>query len=393
MERKPQLSSREKQILFFYALAVIGVIGLYLIFNWLRLGVSIVQPGLHKAEIAILVPLQGEEATNGRNVVDGVTNAKNFLINELGLSEWEITIRSYDSGRTANTAAWAAYQAAKNPNTVAIIGPLDARQVLAVSKTVEGDNIAIITPASTTPSLRVSTFEGLYRIPSTDDLQGPALVDLLIRKNYVDIYLLVESNEYAKYVLESMMAESAGRIQLVGSVDINQKDPALDLVQNMRDSNPDAIVYLGGSDNLVLLLQELNNKNVNIPIVATDNINNSQIANFLSGEQELFFTSPIYSSNKNSGTYYDLLGSDTIKPLSAESAQAVWLILEALASNSDGLGRKTVWENLPYVSIRINGKALDFSNGQLSPSNIYIYKGGSSINEWFVQPEYIFNSR
>ena len=104
---------------------------LYILLAWLRAGAPTEFAGAYRAEIAVLVPVTGEGLT-GRNISYLVDQSKNYFASELGLDKWKLTVLVYDTGNTASSAAWAATQAARNPNTIAIVGPLDARQVVAV---------------------------------------------------------------------------------------------------------------------------------------------------------------------------------------------------------------------------------------------------------------------
>ncbi|MBE0671412.1 MAG: ABC transporter substrate-binding protein [Anaerolineales bacterium] len=391
MESKPQLSSREKHNLLIYALAVAGVLGLFLALGWIRLGAPMNVPSMHNAEIAVLVPLEGDEAANGKNILDAVIKSKEYFVVRLELTDCNITIRGYDTGNSADSAAWAAFRAARNPNTIAIIGPIDARQVKAVESTVIGKNIPIITPASTTPDINLSSDNGVYRVPAADDLQGPALVDFLVQKQFSNVYLLIEPNSYVEHILNPMKTASAGRIKFVGSADVSQTDPNVDLIQSIKDSKADAIVYLGGSSGLIVLLQGLEEKNVNIPIVGVDSINDPKLAKSLPSGQELFFTSPIYVNNNITGGYGDLLGANVVKPYGFESVEATWLVLKALSAGTDEFGREAVWKNLPNTFIvGIDAQRLELIEGQLSPTYIYVYKGENHEASWFLKPENAF---
>ncbi len=391
MESKPQLSSREKHILLIYAQAVAGVLVLYFALGWIRLGVPVSIPSLHNAEIAVLVPLEGDGAANGNNILETVKKSKEYFVAELELADWNITIRGYDTGNSADSAAWAAFIAARNPNTIAIIGPIDAQQVEAVASTVTGKNIPIITPGSTTPVLIPSSHSGVYRVPAVDDLQGPALVDFLVQKQFLNVILLTEPSSYVKNILDLINEDSVGRIKFVQTADVSQTDPNEDLFQTIKDSQADAIVYLGGSSGLRVVLQGLGGRNVSIPIVSVDSINDPKLAELLPNGQELFFTSPIYVSDYYTGTYLDILGGNVVKPYDFESVEATWLVLKALSAGSDGFGRRTVWENLPNTSIVGRGdQRLELIDGQLSPTYIYVYKSENQESSWFLNPENVF---
>lgn len=394
MESKPQLTHREKRILGIYALTAIGVFGLFLILGWIRAGAQTSTARLYKAEIAVLVPLGENDSESGNQLLDIITKSKDYFVTELELTQWDITVRGYDTGNTSNSAAWAAVIAARNPNTVAIIGPMNTRQVDAIAKTVLGKDIPVITPASTAPTLLVSSNHGIYRIPATDDLQGPAIVDFLVRRRLMNVFLFVEGTSYTQYILDSMLAASNERIKFVGTVEVAPQEQNLDFVKQIEDSEANAIVYLGGIENFGNIAQVLNDGNVDIPIIGGDNLNDPQVASILSNNRELYFASPIYSDNSTNGIYSEILNNEPLEPYYLECIQATWLVLNALSSNTDGIGRVTVWENLPDSTIRgLRNERLNFVSGQLSPRYIYIYKGTNEVSDWFKNPIDEFSSR
>jgi len=186
------------------------------------------------------------------------------------------------------------------------------------------------------------------------------------------------------------MAAANNQIKLVGSVEINPANKTFD-AKPIKDSKATAIVYLGGGKGLGLIIQGLQQTNQQIPIVGIDSVNDPKLASYLSNGQELYFTSPIYVDTKIQGPYLGLPLDRRFKPSGFEAVQATWLIMEALSSSkSDGLARKTVWENLSDVSIRgIGGEKLEWTDGQLSPGSIYVYRGVTKESDWFYKPTYI----
>jgi ABC-type branched-subunit amino acid transport system substrate-binding protein len=389
MESKPHLSPREIRLLFTYGLVAAGVVALYLLLAWVRAGAPTEFASAYQAEIAVLVPVTGEGAPTGRNISYLVDQSKNYFASELGLDKWKLTVLVYDTGNTASSAAWAATQAARNPNTIAIVGPLDARQVVAVQNTVRGKNLPVITVSSTTPSLSVSSSRGVYRIPGTDDLQGPAIVRFLRWKRYADIFLIAEAGDYTGKVLATFQEAANTQLKVVGNAEIKPESIMFDANQ-VANSNASAIVYLGGSKGLGLIIQGLQQANQHIPIVGIDSINDPVLAPALANGQELFFTSPIFMDTNNQGPYRDLPFDKFPGPYSLQSVQATWLIMEALSSTSDGFGRETVWENLSDSSIRgAGGEKLAWINGQLTPVSIYVYEGSPKESEWFHNPVFV----
>jgi ABC-type branched-subunit amino acid transport system substrate-binding protein len=234
----------------------------------------------------------------------------------------------------------------------------------------------------------------VYRIPSTDDLQGPALVRFLVTKGYSDVFLLIEPGDYTQNVLSSFMDLADGRVRLVGSVQFPVGNDTFDAKQ-VVDSNAEAIVFLGGITGLERIFQGLEQANLDIPIVGLDSLNDPKVASFLVDGQELFFTSPIYVNRSIPGPYQELPAYREAGLYSLEGVQATWFILQALSSDgTDGFGRNAVWENLSGATIRgLDGGLMRWDSGQLSPMSIYVYRGTAREADWFFKPVFVFHTQ
>ena len=172
MQRLPSLTRREKIILLIFIISGIAVLALYFGLGILRDGLSVWAVPEGQVEIAVLMPFEGDQTVLREAVLGSLRQAVNNLPEGIELSSiQQIAITEYDTKGTPDGAAEAARRAARNPDTVVIIGPLDARGSLSAAETLRGKNLAVITPSSTAPTLPVETYQGLYRIPRDPELK------------------------------------------------------------------------------------------------------------------------------------------------------------------------------------------------------------------------------
>ncbi len=300
---------------------------------------------------------------------------------------------AYDTQGTPDGAAKAARRAARKQATVAIIGPLDARQVLAAAETIQGRKLALITPASTAPALPVGNIPGLYRIPAPDNLQGQAIVefldDHLMRRN---VFLFARANAYVQNILEVFNQAARDRLRVVGTLDLSQVTSTEEITRQVLDSEADVIVYLGGREDFDLLLGVLVAPDVDLPVVASDMVNDPSLPPLANETLEVYYTSPILNMGDlpedTLVSYQEALGEYSNRPFAFETVQAVWAVFAALEfQEKNQTPREAVWENLGRVRLDgLGGVSTAFWGGQWSPGVIYIYQIDPTQGDWSANP-------
>ncbi len=342
-----------------------------------------------KPEIAVLVPLRSGEP--GKEIAEIARRGINRAVSEGKNKGITISIHEYDAGESPNQAAWAAMLALRNPNTVAIVGPIDSRQTLAVAEVLHGSNIPIITIGSTAPVLfdRNLNLKNVYRIPNSDDQQGKAVVDFAVTNNWKKVYLVAEPTLYVQKVLNIFNQSSKNVLTVTGSSDTS-KQSMPEAVQAIKDQRPKAVVYFGNPAKALELLQQMEQSDVRIPVIGLDPLGDPSFTSVYSGNVPVYFASPILHlaavpQKQLSARFKETLGDKLGSPYAYETLQAVWLISEALEKDksADLSPRQKVWnqvDNLAIVSW--DGKnPKHLSKFMLSPKQIYFYKFDSASKQ------------
>ena len=395
MQRLPSLTRREKIILLIYILSGIAVLALYFGLGILRDGLPVWAVPEGQVEIAVLMPFEGDQAVLREVVLGSVRRAVNNLPADIELASiQQIAITEYDTQGTTDGAAEAARLAARNPATVAIIGPLDARQALASAETLQGENLAVITPFSTAHTLPVETFPGLYRIPATDYLQGQAIVEFLDGNlERRDVYLIASANTYIQTVLDAFNLAAQDRLRVVGTLDLSQAPPAEEITQQIVDSQANAIVFLGSLKSMGSVLGVLLSPEIDMPVVACDSVNDPALLPLVDETIEMYYTSPILNlavlpDEASLADYRDALGENAGNPFAYETTQAVWAVFSALSLQGEGqTPREAVWSNLERITLGgLGGVTYAFWDGQWFPVVTYVYQVDPAAGDWSANP-------
>ena len=393
MQKPSILSSREKYILLVYLLSLFLVVGIYLLLGVLRGGLPVLARSSGSVEVAVLVPLSGPQEALGKGVFEAVSRAVAAppVAFPLGL---QATVIAYDTGGTPDGAASAALRAAKNPNTAVIIGPLDARQVLAAVEVIQPYPVALITPASTVSALPVYNYPNFYRIPAPDALQGQVIVDFLTYKLQVrDVFVIAEPAAFVPEILDNFNNAAQVRLRVVGNLVLSDTGAIADIAGQIQSSQAQAVVFLGGATNCNMIVQSLNSAGLKLPLLGTDALNTTTMLPLPENSITVYYTSSILNlaglpNEISLEAYRQALGDAADSPFSYESTQAAWLTLEALAvKTADQTPRQAVLELLSNASVGgLGGQGYSLVAGQRFPMAIYVYQIDPGATDWKSNP-------
>ena len=341
------------------------------------------------AEIAVLCPASGGQA----ELCQGVQDVIRRTVENNPYDDIEIIVTAYDSGQSPDDTASAAARAAQNPNTVAIIGPLDARQVAAAADSASPYNLIVVSPSSTASTLNVPAFSNLYRIPAPDDLQGAAIVDVLTRNGTTDVFVIAEEIEFIPPILASFNTASQNRLRVVGNLLLTDAASISDAANQVQASQAQAVVILGSASAAKAIVEGMAAISLHIPVIGTDALNTNAILP-LPGSSEIpvLYTSPMlilpaaqdYSTNE----YRQLLGDLSGKPFAYESAQAALMVISVLSVHmQSGTPRQAVYDFLPQIQVSgYGGYAYTFNQGQVTPQVIHVYIIDPQASDWLLNP-------
>lgn len=386
-QKKPHLSERERRIISIYFLVILSVILIYF-------GVgAIINPQVQAdsnetmVEIAVLAPITGAMSDYGNAFVTAVKLAVASPPPQYKVNGYLVNVKVYDTYNTAVGAASAAVKAAGRAETIAIIGPLDSRQVVAASDMLAEKDLVLITPAATAPSLVLNNFSGIYRIPITDNYQGQAIVGFLDNRKLEKVFMVGENEPSIPGIIETFNQAARNKIQIVGSVDTAKQEITPEMVQSMVDAEAQAVVYLGGIDKVRVLLQVMSEAELYIPVIGCELINNPDLLPLPDEQVQLFYSIPFITSNvakiSEKSMYSPVLKGQLTSPFAYEATVATWLVMESLSRSGDLTPREIIWNSLNRATIKnIWGDSAGFSSRQFTPGYIYLYQVDTVEGDW-----------
>jgi hypothetical protein len=197
-----------------------------------------------------LLPLTGSLAFLGPPEVAGVQLAINDINAAGGVLGAPAEVVSGDSGDTSTNIATQTVATLLQQGVNAIIGAASSDVTKTVIDTVTQAGVLQFSPANTSDSFTTYADNGLYfRTAPPDLFQGQVLADLVSQDGNQSVGILAQNGEYGTGLAEQIVSnlDSAGLSgDSVKSVyyDPNASDFS-DVVQQMVDFNPDAIIVVG----------------------------------------------------------------------------------------------------------------------------------------------------
>jgi ABC-type branched-subunit amino acid transport system substrate-binding protein len=213
-----------------------------------------------------LLPLTGSLAYLGPPEVAGVQLAINDINAAGGVLNAPVEVVTGDSGDTSTNIATQTVATLLQQGVNAIIGAASSDVTKTVIDTVTQAGVVQFSPANTSDSFTTYADNGLYfRTAPPDLFQGQVLADLVSQDGNQSVGILAQNGEYGTGLAEQIVAnlESAG---LTGdSVKSVYYDPTAsdfsDVVQQMVDLNPDAIIVVG-FDESAKIIKGLNEQGI-----------------------------------------------------------------------------------------------------------------------------------
>jgi hypothetical protein len=222
--------------------------------------------GTGPLKFGTLLPLTGSLAYLGPPEVAGVQLAVNDINAAGGVLNAPAEVVTGDSGDTSTNIATQTVATLLQQGVNAIIGAASSDVTKTVIDTVTQAGVVQFSPANTSDSFTTYADNGLYfRTAPPDLFQGQVLADLVSQDGNQSVGVLAQNGEYGTGLAEQIVSnlDSAG---LSGdSVKSVYYDPTAsdfsDVVQQMVDLNPDAIIVVG-FDESAKIIKGLNEQGI-----------------------------------------------------------------------------------------------------------------------------------
>jgi branched-chain amino acid transport system substrate-binding protein len=168
---------------------------------------------------------------------------------------------------------------ASDPALLGVMGHLNSGVSIPASKVYSDKQIVMISPASTNPALTAQGLTNVFRVCTTDAVQGPAGAQYAYKTmGFKTAYVVDDSTPYGEGLAKEFAAEFTklgGTV--VGTAKTSDKDTDFNaLVTKMKATNP-AVIYYGGIYNSgALLAKQSKEGGMTSPLMGGDGLYDQQ---------------------------------------------------------------------------------------------------------------------
>ncbi len=172
-------------------------------------GSPLQQPVLQQLTIGVNVPLSGNYANYGREIVKGVTAA----INETNKFNATLTkaygIRFFDDQNSGAIATSNVLVAAADPSVVGMVGNLTLDVTMTTLPQYANAGFAIVVPCVTADKLTQQGYHNLYRLPANDSSEGRLFASAVLHgKSSMNVLGVIVDGDYGLEVARAFVAQA-----------------------------------------------------------------------------------------------------------------------------------------------------------------------------------------
>jgi branched-chain amino acid transport system substrate-binding protein len=241
---------------------------------------------------------------------------------------------------------------ASDPNLVGVMGHLNSGVSIPASKVYSDNKIVQISPASTNPALTQQGLKNVFRVCTTDAVQGPAAADYAFKLlGFKSVYVVDDSTPYGEGLASEFAKQfEANGGKVLGTAKTSDKDTDFNaLVTKMKGVKPE-LVYYGGIYNAGALLSKQSKEGgLKVPLMGGDGLYDAEYINLAGPASEGDFATsvgiPLANLPKGqefTAAYKAMFPNDEIAAYDAYAYDATNVIINAIVETAKAKGAAAV---------------------------------------------------
>ncbi len=232
------------------------------------------------------------------------------------------------------------------------MGHLNSGVSIPASKVYSDNKIVQISPASTNPALTQQGLKNVFRVCTTDAVQGPAAADYAFKLlGFKSAYVVDDSTPYGEGLASEFAKQfEANGGKILGTAKTADKDTDFNaLVTKMKGTSPE-LVYYGGIYNAGALLSKQSKEGgLKVPLMGGDGLYDAEFINLAGPASEGDFATsvgiPLANLPKGqdfTAAYKAMFPNDEIAAYDAYAYDATNVIINAIVEVAKAQGAAAV---------------------------------------------------
>ncbi len=226
-------------------------------------------------KIGLIVPLTGDIAAMGQGMKNGSTLAVEQANERADVKKKQLRFElvPVDDRADPKEAVNGANLLISDPALAGVVGHLNSQCSIPASKVYARKNLVMISPASTNPKLTQQGLPNVFRVCTTDNVQGSFAADFLMRKKGINrVAVMHDKTTYGQGLAEEFQKQflkNKGKVTSFNGISLGEKDFKAVLTR-IKSENPQAIYYGGMYSESGLVTKQAKELGMNVPLVSGD---------------------------------------------------------------------------------------------------------------------------
>ncbi len=197
-------------------------------------------------KIASQSPLSGPQSSLGIAIRNGVELAITQLSGPLTDLGYTVEFVPFDDEASADKGVSNAQQIVSDPLILGVIGHLNSGVAIASSEVYNTNDLVMVSPANTNPTVTDRGYATVNRICGRDDLQGPTGANFVAELGAETVYILHDTTAYGLGLADFFRVEAEVlELEILGFDGTEEASSFDSILTAILALNPDAI-YFGG---------------------------------------------------------------------------------------------------------------------------------------------------
>lgn len=231
--------------------------------------------GQQVVKVALVAPLTGDISAHGQ----GMKRAAQMAVDEANAAkrfpQYKLEFAAFDDRGDPKEAVTVANQIISDPTIIGIVGHLNSGCSIPASQVYAKRKVLMITPASTNPKLTQQGLKNVFRLCTTDDVQGPFAADFVIDSlGFKQVAVIHDKTAYglglAEQFRERFQVRSGPVISFDG-IDVGEKDYKA-LLTKIKSTSPQLIYFGGMHPECGLITKQAKELGLNVPVFSGDGV-------------------------------------------------------------------------------------------------------------------------
>ncbi len=318
----------------------------FLVIGFLTLGCLIAviagcaSQGAPVVKVALVAPLTGDIAAHGQGMKRGAELAVEEAVQSGRFKNVRLELAAFDDRGDPKEAVTVANQIISDPTILGVVGHLNSGCSIPASQIYNRRNVLMITPASTNPKLTQQGLKNVFRLCTTDDVQGKFAADFAIDGLKIERAVVIhDKTAYGQGLADEFRKEFEARkgpVLSYDGIDVGEKDYKA-LLTRIKTSSPQLIYFGGMHPECGLISKQAKELGLAIPVFAGDGVVTPEYAKIGGPATEGDYASmtglppeKLPAAQQFLENYRKRFPKDDMQPYDPYTYEAVNLVLEAI---------------------------------------------------------------